>query len=249
MIEKFSSSGALVGSIFVGFPSAVAVDQASGEVYVSETFGAVHVFDDEGTELRSFGALPAPTALAVANGVLYVANGGGFSEEAGEAEAFSSTGTPLHKLSASRSLGVAVDPENEHAYVDEGNKVAEFDTAGNPVGSLIGADRLSRSIGLAVHGGEIYVADRGPGPETGEIDVFGTPVLPPDRETDNPLVIDWVGSPKPAIPPISRPIPLVNRLSSPPSCGSPKTKKKSKTTPRSSATTIRAGNSPVSPAR
>ncbi len=42
-------------------------------------------------------------------------------------------------LDANPSYGVAVDPSDNHVYVDEGNQVSEFDSSGNPVGD---PDRL-----------------------------------------------------------------------------------------------------------
>lgn len=59
---------------------------------------------------------------------------------------------------------VAVNPANDHVYVNYGNRVAEYDSAadGNaPVNSSIGAGILEESFGLDVYGanGNIYVND------------------------------------------------------------------------------------------
>ncbi len=202
VIEKFSPSGAFEGSFNVPFPTGVAVDSSTGEVFVSSLgLGGVAVFDDEGNELRSFETMPAPSSIAVSpNGAVYVVNGGPYTTQIFEApeegEVYSSTGTPERPINATKLLGVAVDPKTEHLYVDEGNKVVEFNASGQRVGLPTGAERLSGSVGLAAYEEEIYVSNRGAGPETGQVAVFGTPVLPSDRETDSPLVIDSVNSPE-----------------------------------------------------
>jgi hypothetical protein len=129
---------------------------------------------------------------------VYVVNGGPLTTEifggTEEGEVYTSTGTPVRAISASHLLGVAVDPGTEDLYVDEGGKVSEFDPSGNQLGTATGAGRLSGSVGLAAYQDELYVSDRGPGPETGKLDVFGRSVLPSDRETDNPLVVDSVST-------------------------------------------------------
>ena len=196
VVEKYSPSGAYLGSLSVGLPTGVAVDQASGEVFATELFGGVHVFDDQGKELRSFATISEPTGVAVArDGTTYVVNGGGLGG-GGETEAYNAAGSPIRGLSVKKSLGVAVDPETEDVYVDEGGQVVEFDPSGSRVGASTGNGRLTDSIGLAAYAGELYVSNRGAGPATGEVDVFGTPVLPPDRAVDNQLVIDSVNAPE-----------------------------------------------------
>ena len=203
VVEKFSANGTFEGSFYVEFPSGVAVDPSTGDVYVTETVGGVRVFDDEGNELRSFPTIPYPSGVAVSpSGIVYVVDGGGFREgileEPGEAEAYDTFGNPIRKLEVDganpRAFGVAVEPKTEHVFLDEGNQVVELDTSGNQLGSPTGSGRLTKSIGLAASGGELYVSNRGTGPNTGEVDVFGPAHLPPDRATDNQLVIDSVSA-------------------------------------------------------
>ena len=51
--------------------------------------------------------------------------------------------TTSDSSTANPSKGVAVDPSDDHVYVDEGNRVVEFDSSGNPVGAPIGSGLLS----------------------------------------------------------------------------------------------------------
>jgi hypothetical protein len=195
-VEKYSPAGVYVGSLAAELPTGVAVNQSTGEVSVTELFGGVHVFDDQGKDLLSFPTINEPTGVAVAgDGTTYVVNGGGFGG-AGETKIYDASGTPVGSLPASKSIGVAIDAENENIYVDEGDQVVEFSSAGAPVGAPTGTGRLGGSISLAAYKGELYVSNQGAGPTTGVIDVYGHPVLPPDRATDNQLVIDSVGSPE-----------------------------------------------------
>jgi hypothetical protein len=197
VVEKFTPGGTFLGNLNVGFPSGVSVNPSTGEVFVSEMTGSVQVFDDEGNSLRSFLTISEPTGVAVArDGTAYVVDGGGFTGATGETVAYDTSGNPVETLSAGRSMGIAVDPESQHVFVDEGNQVVEFDSAGNRVGSAVGNGRLTGSVGLAAYEDELYVSDRGAGPNTGQVDVFGVPTLPPDRETDSRLVIDSVDSPE-----------------------------------------------------
>ena len=83
-----------------------------------------------------------------------------------------------------------VDPSNDHVYVDEGNRVVEFDSAGNPVGPPTGSGLLAGSISLAADSGTLAISN----PGQTNVAMFGPPVVPPDPSTDNPLVIDSVSS-------------------------------------------------------
>lgn len=82
----------------------------------------------------------------------------------------------------SAGSSVAVDPANDHIYVDERGQVAEFDAHGQPFEEPLstfastGPGAISGSIGIAVNGtsGATYVSDG-----SGHVSVFGpSPVLP-----------------------------------------------------------------------
>ena len=90
---------------------------------------------------------PTPTGVAVDSaGNVYVVNGGGSHRRKGTTEKYNSSGTDLGQLDGEPLLrGVAVDPLDDHVYVDEGNRVVEFDSAGKPVGAPIGVGPVSRA--------------------------------------------------------------------------------------------------------
>jgi hypothetical protein len=192
-IERFSGSGVYESKIVnVENPTGVAVDPASGQVYVTELFGGVRVFSPAGVELTSFSTISEPTGVAVdSTGIVYVVNGGGQSGGDGEAVAYSSTGVFLRKLKVDQALGVGVDYSNDHAFIAEDDRLAEFDATGGRVGGPIGVGRLTDPIGVATHEGSLAVSSSG----TGKVAVFGPAARPPFPSTDNPLVVDSVSAP------------------------------------------------------
>ena len=199
-VDKFNPSGELKGKISVTRPTGVAVDQSNGDVYVTRfPSHQILVFDANGTAIPSARfeteSESGPNGIAVdSSGTVYVVSGGGFAEPgSGETQAYNPSGALIRTVDANESVGVAVDPSDDHVYVDEGNQVAEFDSAANenePVG-VFGSSLLSGSIGLAADSGSVFVSNHG----TGKVAAFGPPARPPDPETDNPLVIDSVSSP------------------------------------------------------
>jgi hypothetical protein len=84
------------------------------------------------------------------------------------------------------SYGVAVDPSNNHVYVDEGNQVIEYDEAGNQVGGPIGAGTLSGSVSLSADSGRLAISN------VNTVATYGPRETPTDRSYDSPLVIDSV---------------------------------------------------------
>ncbi len=196
VVKEYDSSGNAVGEINANFPTGVAVDQADGRVYVASLFGSINIYEPNGTEVTSFStgfSFPTgPTSVAVdSTGKVYVSNGGGLARAKGVTKIFNSSGTQLGVLTEAASKGLAVDPSDNHVYVDEGGKVIEFDSSGNQVNAPTGAGFLNGSIGLAVDSGTIGVSN----PAQANIATFGPAVIPRDPSTDNPLVIDSVSSP------------------------------------------------------
>jgi hypothetical protein len=195
VVDKFDSSGNYLSQISVpDLPSAVAIDQANGNVYVTGLFSGVYVYDAGGSPITSFSTIssPGPNSVAVnSNGTVYVANGGGLSGEPSSSSPLEYEPPTEHQLDANPSLGVAVDPSNDHVYVDEGNQVSEFDSSGNQIGAPIGSGFLSGSISLAADEGNLDVSN----PGTGKVVAFGPSAILPDPNTDNPLVLDSASSP------------------------------------------------------
>ena len=191
VVDKFESSGHQLAQISVSLPTAVAVDPANGNVYIGVLDGDVSTFDTSGAPLTSFSTIGTPTGVAVdSNGNAYVTNGGKFGGRKGTTEKYDSSGTDLGQLDGNPSSGVAVDPSNDHVYVDEGNQVVEFDSAGNPLGTPTGSGLLAGSISLAADSDTLAISN----PGQTNVAMFGPLVVPPDPSTDSPLVIDSVSS-------------------------------------------------------
>jgi hypothetical protein len=175
----------------------VSVDPSNGNVYIANGFfgSEIAIFDPNGNSITSFPVeehSPSPTDLAVdSSGNVYVVNGGGYFEAKGTTEIYDSTGKYIEQLDANPSYAVAVDPADGHVFVDEGSQVSEFDSSLSPYGSPIGQGLLGSSIGLAADSGNVFVSNRA----KTNVASFAPAVVPPDQETDNPLVVDSVSTP------------------------------------------------------
>ena len=193
VVKQFSPEGVHLGDIGVSLPTAVGVDPSNGNVYVTGYYGGIQVFDTSGNLVTEFPTASGVTDVAVDSlGNSYVTNGGGISgNEEGVTEKYGPTGTDLGTLDSNSSYAVAVDPSNDHVYVDEGDQVVEYDASGAPTGTPIGSGLLSGSIGIAADSGELAIANHA----QVNVAVYGAPVLPPDSSTDNPLVVDSVTDP------------------------------------------------------
>jgi sugar lactone lactonase YvrE len=206
-VKVFASSGASLGAISgSGTPAGqfshdmqgVAVDQSSGALYISDGVGpTAHVWryapsspsgsiDDADYTLSGITAY-TPTNLAAASGSVYVRQNPGESvlltKYAASSFATNFNAEPTHttvdlgELSAGPTA-VAVDPRTDDLYVDEGYKVAVFNSAGLPLYSFGAAAYFgNKSEAIAVKSAAsgpaaaVYVAD----PQKGahEVDVFG----------------------------------------------------------------------------
>jgi hypothetical protein len=194
IVKKYDSSGSSISDLNVpAFPSAVAVDQTNGDVYATSAFAsAVYVYDATGAFLRSFPTISLPTGVAVdSTGKVYVVNGEGFFGNAGTTEIYDSSGNDLGQLDGNPSKAVAVDPSNDHVYVDEGTRVVEFDSGGSQLGPPIGVGLLKGSFSVTVDYGKVLASN----PGDTDVAAYGPAAIPPEQRTDNPLVIDSVSSP------------------------------------------------------
>jgi len=194
IVKQYSPQGVHIADINVGDRvTGVAVDPANGNVYVTGYYSSqVFVYDTNGNPVTTFPTISNPLDVAVdSSGNAYVVNGGGESGAKGITEKYSSIGKDLGQLDGNPSYAVAVDPSNNHVYVDEGNQVSEFDSAGNPVGtptSETSQGPISNSHGVAADSGNLAIGDRG----HANVAYYGPSVTPSDPSTDNPVVVDSV---------------------------------------------------------
>jgi hypothetical protein len=189
VVDEYNSSGHHIAQISdngTQIPTAVAVDPTNGNLYIASFYGRISVYDTSGAHITSFSTIPSPTGVAVdSNGNAYVSNGL-FAGPNSMTKKYDSSGKDLGQLTGVPSIGVAVDPSDDHVYVDEGKRVVEFDSAGNPVGAPTGSGLLVNSISLAADSGTLDISNAG----KTNVAVFGPAVVPPDPSTDNPVVVD-----------------------------------------------------------
>jgi DNA-binding beta-propeller fold protein YncE len=185
VVDKFAPSGEYLSEfqVSVNFPTAVAVDPNNGNVYVTSLFGSVEAFESSGVPLpgSSFSA-PGPAGIAVtAGGGVYVSSESGTD--------LYESGTLVRQLDPHAARGLTIDSSDGDIYVNEGGRVAQFDSTGTELGA-VGAGSLSSSDGVAVDpGGKLYASN---GTTVAAFGKFG---LLPSPAIDNPLVLDAVGSP------------------------------------------------------
>jgi hypothetical protein len=161
---QLSGSG-LAGSM--AEPVGLAVDPSTGDLWVSD-YGSAAV-DEFSATGKFIGQLtdphittPGSLGFDPTTGNLYVTN---------ETNLFASSPTDnvvvFHEGAFVRELdhhapeSVAVDPSNGHVFAFETDKVtiAEYDSAGNLLGTFIHATGAPRLTGLAVSDGHVFTAD------------------------------------------------------------------------------------------
>ena len=188
--ESFGEEG---GSVHV------AVNQASGDIYVADQeHGVVDRFNSEGEYISQLEGLGSPEGLAIdSSGDVYVADAG-----KGVVDVLNSKDEPVREITGAEvpggSLGTPVDVALDtagHVYVadESGRVVDEFDAAGAYLDQTTGAETPSGSLGdptaVAVNAaGDLYVT--GPTAFKEElrghpavVDIFGAAVVVPDVGT------------------------------------------------------------------
>jgi hypothetical protein len=177
VVDVFDPSGAYVRQLTgIVAPTGVAVD-AEGHVWVAEsgsgddTNGMVHEFDEAGTLVQSWpnGYFQTDAIALDSTGRVYLING------AGDVTRWTATGGD-ETLIADSATGIAIDPADDHIYVDKRNSVSEYDETGLLVVEF-GAGRVFNSFGVAVQGGKVFVSNSIP---PVHVNVFGPLATIPD---------------------------------------------------------------------
>jgi hypothetical protein len=188
----------------------VAVD-SSGDIYMSEFKNGIRVFAKDGEPIVTI-PVSSQCNLAVApTGVVYAnapaeENTNNY-ETPGPIQKFTPSEFPVTAsttyksttVDANPSFAVAVDPSIGNLYVDEGNKVAEYDEAGERLGTFGASepgalpDAGGYGAGLAVNSvsGQVYVAQDN---DPGQVYVFGPMILVPDVTTGKAIKISPKGT-------------------------------------------------------
>jgi hypothetical protein len=194
VVKIFAHDGSVLGTLngsatpggSFSEPCGVAVDQATGKVYVGDYGNGVWRYTPAGATAVnsdfSGGIDPGFNVCQVAadNGNVYAANwdsGGPVRKYADSAFATGPPPTPSSTLIDPVATTMTVDPSTGEVYVDEGDRISVFDSSGAHQYDFGAGDFGDDSAGVAVKaGGNAYVGDIHIGGR--EIDVY-TPILEP----------------------------------------------------------------------
>jgi hypothetical protein len=191
----FDTDGQLDGSATpagsFSTPCGIAVDQSNGNVLVADqNSNRIWIFDSSGKYLDRIAdsTLSGPCGLALTSANdLYVRNAFDgkvlrFNKVGANEYSFASTlYAPAEEPGAS---DVAVNPSDDHVYVDKGDRITHYDSGGSPIATF-GQETLSQpqtlfeSRGVAVDSssGHVYASDGA------ELKTFGPLVTLPDATT------------------------------------------------------------------
>ncbi len=183
VVDKFSSAGAYLGQlvesaggVFAGVDG-VAVDP-EGNVWVYQASGEVDEFDDTAGNVFvkswSMGLGASPGLAVDAADQVYAVTGCGCVER------FQGDGTDLGQLDGGFASSVAVDQASGDVFVDDGQHVAQYTSAGVSLGQF-GGEVLGAGSGVAVNQSstDVYVADAA----ANRVEVFRFLLLP-DASTE-----------------------------------------------------------------
>jgi hypothetical protein len=193
-VAIFSNSGEPIGllngsgNFYGNFGEAcgVAVDQANGDLYIGDFGSSVWRYRPSGGTLAeadfSGGITTSESSCAVAadQGKVYAASWSEGPVSRYAASDFVSGQPPAVSGTQvdAKATALAIDPSTGELYVDEGNLIAVFDSAGVPqytFGSAVEFGTDSAGVAVKGEGGKAYVADR----TNGEIDVYGPAAIAP----------------------------------------------------------------------
>jgi hypothetical protein len=182
-VKVFSSSGEPLGVLTgtetpsggLGEDCGVAVDQATGDLYIGDRSNRIWRYSPSGAtvvETDYTGGIEtsiAPCQIAVANGNVYAKDWQEFPVEgAGPLDAYPisafATGTPPSAPAtqvATKVTAVATDPSNGDVYADERSKVTVYSPSGASIYSFASGEIGNSSAGVAIKagGGDAYVDD------------------------------------------------------------------------------------------
>jgi hypothetical protein len=160
----------------------VAVDQ-NGNVYAGDYLaGAVKVYNPSGESLTSLNMAEACNVAVDSHGAVYV-NAWHGSVSKFTPSAFPVTASTTYAsagiIDGNSSFGLAVDPETDDIYVDEGTRIARYDETGT-LTEVLGASgdgALSQSEGLAIDNASenVYISDAGGAHQVGVFRAVHTP--------------------------------------------------------------------------
>lgn len=210
---EFDENGALVATHnpeYTFFPVGIAID-GQGRVYYKGYYEKImrwNPANGETTPISTWeyeSGSKSGVAVDPITGELFVNFGG---EEIGrfrfdnKERVIEASGAPCaHDCEPTEKFGgeevtgakeMFVDPTTEELYVDEGNKILRFSKNGTlAAGPSIGASVLTNSNSVAAsNAGDVYATSNGSG--GGSVEHFGPPVLAPEPQIDNPIVVHGV---------------------------------------------------------
>ena len=186
VVDVFDSLGYERQLTGLSAPTGVAVGQ-NGHVWVAESgTGEVNEYDAAGNLLQSWSTGSSVEDIAVDSASqVYLING---FREVTRWTASGADGTPVTDF----AFAIAVDPDDDHLYVDRFDVISEFDESGTPLVEF-GSGRFANSAGVAVHGatGNVFVSNS---ISPREVSVFGPLVTLPEVSTDPATAITTTGA-------------------------------------------------------
>ena len=195
------TAGPSVGSNEIGGPEVCGVSaDSNGDIYISEFATGIRVLAPSGEPLTNIPISGVCNLAVDTQGRIYT------SDLHGPVEKLVPSEYPITSLTTyasgggivdpNSSLSVAVDPDTNDLYVDEGSQVAEYDEAGTFLGAFGagGPDALAGSVGVGVNGtsGQVYVSNSEGNPR--QVEIFGSPILLPEASTEKGSEINPKGT-------------------------------------------------------
>lgn len=175
-------------------PSAIALDEANGDLYVADAKAKViDKFDSTGKYIDQIAdpRIGEPSAIDLdSSGDLYVVNGALFNSE-GRVIEFDPSGAFVAELESNGPLSLAVDRRTDHVYVGGsfGNPgITEYDAAGSRIEEFgIGEEVFYGSLAVDADSGRIYGGNFS---VTSSVDLFSPDTLVPDVSGNHAVPVD-----------------------------------------------------------